>query len=201
MGEPVLRTYTWSEYLAEDAASDVRLEYIDGFIVAMAGGTPTHGLLAMTVGRHLGNALDGRPCGIFSSDVRVRVLETGRATYPDLTVVCGDLQTDPDDANSVINPALLVEVLSESTELSDRTEKWFHYQRLPALQDYVLVSQDAVQIEHFHREAADRWSYRLLGPGDTLHVLGVTVAIDAIYAGVQLTERSTPPAAEDPPES
>ena len=111
---------SYAEYLALEARADTRHEYLDGEVFAMAGGTPEHGALAMAVARALGVALRGRPCRVFSSDVRVRIPETGLTTYPDLSVVCSKLETDPIDPDAITNPLLIVEVLSDTTEGYDR---------------------------------------------------------------------------------
>ncbi|MBI4953363.1 MAG: Uma2 family endonuclease [Myxococcales bacterium] len=120
---------TFAEYLAFEARSEQKHEWLDGQIFAMAGGTIEHGALAMAVGSELRVALRDKPCRVLGSDVRVRVLATGLGTYPDVTVVCGRVETDPEDANTIVNPVLLVEVLSDSTEPYDRGEKFAHYDR------------------------------------------------------------------------
>jgi Uma2 family endonuclease len=107
---------TYAEYLAAEAVSDVRHEFLNGDVWAMAGGTPEHAALALAVGSELRQALRGRPCRAYSAPLRVRVVETGLSTYPDVTVVCGQLETALDDEDAVTNPIVLVEVLSESTE-------------------------------------------------------------------------------------
>ena len=114
---------TFAEYLALEEKSDTKHELVDGEIFAMAHGTPEHGRLAVRMARLLGNALEGKPCEVFSSDVRVRVLATGLATYPDVSVVCGRMEIDPENRNTITNPIVLVEVLSDSTESYDRSIK------------------------------------------------------------------------------
>jgi Uma2 family endonuclease len=100
----------------------------------------------------------GRRCAVFSADLRVRVEETDRSTYPDVTVVCGKQVAAVDDANAIVNPALIVEVLSDSTEASDRGEKFAHLQHLPSLKEYVLVSQREQRIEVFRRGEGATWT-------------------------------------------
>lgn len=181
-----LHTMTYAEYLALERSADVKHEYVNGRVFAMAGGTPEHARLAGAVIGDLRTALRGKPCVPFSSDLRVRVAATGRATYPDVTVVCGALVPDPNDADAVQNPTVLVEVLSDTTESDDRGDKWAHYQRITALREYVLVSQKSARIEVFTRDATDAsvWHYRDHGPGArlTLASIGVTLDVDAIYA-------------------
>lgn len=111
---------TYPEYLVAEAASDLRHEYLQGEVWAMAGGTPERGALAAAVSGELRAALRGQPCRVYSSDVRVRVSETGLSTYPDVTVVCGNLVTAAEDPHAVTNPIVIVEVLSDTTEGYDR---------------------------------------------------------------------------------
>src|SRR5262249_20147686 len=124
--------HSYGEYLRILEHSPVKLEYCDGEIYAMAGGTAAHAQLGASATRLLGNALLGR-CGVYSSDLRVRVEETDLTTFPDGTVVCGERQSSPIDAHAVINPTLLVEVTSNSTEAYDRGEKLSHYKQIPSL--------------------------------------------------------------------
>lgn len=112
--------YTFGEYIALESFSTVRHEFLLGEIYAMAGSTPQHAALAMSVGAALLAKLRGGPCRVHSSDLRVRVLETGLVTYPDVTVVCGPYRADPEDRNTIVNPHVVVEVTSDSTEECDR---------------------------------------------------------------------------------
>ncbi len=148
--------YTFVDYLALEAMSPVRHEYLNGQVWAMAGGTPDHAAIAANLVGLLWGALRNQPCRVFSSDLRVRVKETGLATYPDLTVVCGSLETDPDDSggNTAINPTLVVEVLSPSTENYDRGEKLAHYKRIPSLHEILLVAQDERLVERWSKTAS-----------------------------------------------
>jgi Uma2 family endonuclease len=175
---------TYAEYLAlEEKSLDVKHELIDGEIHAMAGGTPDHGALAMAFGRLLQNALGERPCRVFSSDVRVRVRATGMAAYPDLSVVCARLETDPEDANAIVNPVLLVEVLSDSTEARDRGVKAAHYRHLATLREYVLVSQHERRIEVHRRNEAGRWELFEYEAGQQAELasVGCVIPVDELY--------------------
>ena len=173
---------SFSEYLATDAGTDVKHEYIAGRVYAMGGGTPEHARLAMAIGRELGTQLIGKPCAIYSSDLRVRVLATGLATYPDVTVVCGKLELDPEDKLSVTNPAVIIEVTSPSTESYDRETKYAHFRRIQSLQSYVLVSQDERLVEVFTRNTDDTWTLRDVREGTAqLTVIECALALDAIY--------------------
>ena len=182
MAQPA-ETLSYLDYLALERGSETKHEWIDGAVYAMAGGSYEHARLAASFLGELRAALRGRPCSVLGSDMRVRILTTRRATYPDASVVCGKPEHPPDDAHAIVNPVLLAEVTSESTEASDRGEKWAHYQRLPSLQHYLLLSQTEPRIELFTR-AGGSWTYSSFGPGDTiaLPALDVRLAVDAVYA-------------------
>jgi Uma2 family endonuclease len=178
-----LRKASYEEYLALERTSETKHEYVNGEIYAMAGGTPEHGRLAAKLARLVGNALAGRPCEVFSSDVRVRVESTGRSTYPDLSIVCSKLVASSDDADAITNPMVIVEVLSPSTEQHDRGDKWAHYRRIPSLACYVLVGHDERSIETYRRDGR-RWVYEAFGPGEVAVIAGaeVSLAVDELYA-------------------
>ena len=127
--------------------------------------------------------------------LRVRVLATGLCTYPDLSIICGPLARDPEDRNTVTNPTVLVEVLSPSTELYDRGQKFEHYQKIPSLQDYVLVSVQMAKIEVYSRNHDGSWRYTLSGPGEVAQIpsVGVTLQVDALYEGIPEAPPTSPP--------
>ncbi len=177
-----LHAMSYAEYLAAERTADRKHEYVGGRVLAMAGGTPEHARLQSRVSYALETVLAGRPCAVFSSDLRVRIEATGRSTYPDVTVVCQGLQRASDDPDAVTNPSILVEVLSETTESDDRGSKWAHYQRLTELREYVLVAQIERRVEVFHREGAS-WTYRAYGSGERAELPSVDAAIDvdALY--------------------
>jgi Uma2 family endonuclease len=172
----------YAEYVAAEAASDVKHEYLRGEIFAMAGGTPEHGRLAANVIREIGKALGSRPRVVFTSDVRVRIYATDRATYPDVSVICGAIEKAPDDPDAIVNPVVIVEVLSDSTEASDRGEKFAHYRHLASLREYVLVSQQAARIEVYRREERG-WVLSEAGPGGAVRLasLDMNLSVDEVY--------------------
>jgi Uma2 family endonuclease len=173
--------YTYEEYLAYERDSDLKHEFEAGEIFAMAGGSPRHSALASRVSAALENP---RPsgCTAFQSDMRVRVLVTGRATYPDVSMVCGPIELDPADRSgtTITNPTLLVEVLSPSTEEVDRGSKWRDYQLIPSLQEYVLVSQER-RVEVFRRLTAESWEYLDVREGVVKLATGATLDLSALY--------------------
>ncbi|MGK4008250.1 Uma2 family endonuclease [Sorangium sp. So ce1036] len=178
-------TFTYADYLAQERASSTKHEFLHGEIFAMAGGTPEHARLAAQVIAELAAQLRRRPCAVFSSDLRVRVLATGLATYPDVAVVCGRLSRDPEDDDAVVNPVVLVEVLSDSTEAYDRGEKFAHYRRIPSLKEYVLVSQQHRRIEVFRRNEDSTWTLHEAGPGASARLtsVGCELAVNDVYDG------------------
>ncbi len=178
--------YTFADYLELERDSDIKHEFDAGEILAMSGGTARHSVLAARVVTALENT---RPSGCltFQSDMRVRVAATGRAAYPDASMICGPIQYDPDDAahTTITNPVLIVEVLSVTTEKGDRGNKWLHYQRIPSLQEYLLVSQEP-RIELFRRTASGTWEYFEVHEGTVRLASGPTLDLSTLYAGLPL---------------
>lgn len=178
--------HSYREYLQLLELSSVKLEYCDGEIYAMAGGTPTHADLGASATRLLGNALLGR-CRVSSSDLKVRIEATDLTTFPDVTVVCGERWTSSIDANAVINPTLLIEVTSSSTESYDRGEKLSHYKQIPSLLAVLLVSHRRRQVTVVER-TSDGWEQRELRAGEvvTVEALALSMSVDELYAGISL---------------
>jgi Uma2 family endonuclease len=173
--------YTYAEYLALEEESSVRHEYLAGAIYAMAGGSPDHAALAAAVIGILRSQLR-HGCRAFTSDLRVRVPTTGLSTYPDAAVVCGKTQRASDDALAVVNPLLLVEVTSPSTEEYDHGEKLRHYKELLSVREVLIVSHRRPQLT-LHRREAEAWSELQATSGQTLQLLSVSacVAVDDVY--------------------
>jgi Uma2 family endonuclease len=151
----------------------------------LAAGSPEHAALAGRLARQLGQAVASLPCEVFTSDLRVRVAETGLTTYPDLTIVCGEWKRDPADAQTLTNPMLLVEVLSASTAAYDRGEKLAHYQRIPSLQEVLLIAHDSPRLELWRREGA-RWGLTVAKDGETLELASIParIPVDELYRGL-----------------
>lgn len=183
MGVPATRyQHTMADYLAIEESSSIRHEFADGEVVAMAGGTPEHAALSAAIVTLLGGQLRGKPCRVYSADLRLRVLSTGLATYADASVVCGAPALDPASPTHVTNPRVIVEVLSPSTEAYDRGTKREHYLKMEELHDYVLVSPDRAQVEAWSRTESG-FSHRVLGASDTLELpsIGCTLAVKELY--------------------
>jgi Uma2 family endonuclease len=173
---------TYAEYLAVEEAADTKHEYVDGRVVAMAGGTLEHSRLQGEVAYQLRRQLESSGCRVLTSDARVRIESTNSARYPDVSVVCREVERAVDDPEGLANPTLLVEVLSPSTERSDRGEKFAHYKHIASLQEYVLVAQDDARIEVFRR-TDDGWLLNEAGPGQSLELRSIdaTLDVDALY--------------------
>jgi Uma2 family endonuclease len=192
MGEPARRRWTYEEYLALERDTGLRHEFVDGEVRAMSGGSLRHSAIKTNLARLVGNALVGGPCRTYDSDAKIRVLETGLASYADLTVVCGRRETDPADRHALTNPTALFEVLSPGTEAWDRGGKFLHAQRIPVLRLYVLVSPDEPRIELYERLDGE-WRYAVHTEGEVeLPGLGVTLRLDEVYADLGDDEDSGP---------
>ena len=184
MGLAARQRFTFDEYLLLEEIAEVKHEFLDGEAWAMAGGSPEHAAIIGNVTTLLNVQLRGQRCRVFSTELRVRAKATGLGTYPDITVVCGRLERDPDDrsGHTVINPRVIVEVLSPSTEAYDRGEKLSHYQTIPSLDEIVLVAHDRSEIEVIRREADGTWSRHVVGTGQTARL--TSVACDLSVAEV-----------------
>jgi Uma2 family endonuclease len=178
--------HPYEDYLRALELSAVKLEYCDGEIYAMAGGTPAHADLAASITRLLGNALQGS-CRVSSSDLKVRVEATDLSTFPDVSAVCGERQLAAMDPNAVINPTLLVEVTSNSTEDYDRGEKLGHYKQIPSLQTVLFVSHRRPQVTVLTRGQAG-WEQREARSGENvvLERPSLSFSVDELYEGIDL---------------
>ncbi|MFO0757998.1 MAG: Uma2 family endonuclease [Byssovorax sp.] len=190
MAAPVPKPYvTYEEYLALEEKSLTKHEWLDGVIydmeaLGMSGGTPDHAALALAVGGELRAQLRGKPCRVYSSDLKVRVMATGISTYPDISVVCGKLEPAPSDKNAATNPVVLVEVLSDSSEAYDRGQKFAHYRRIPSLREYVLIGQGEPRIEVFRKNDEGKWvlaEEASAGQVAELTSIGCVLSVDEIY--------------------
>jgi len=180
---------SYAEYLELEERSDVKHEFVDGELYAMSGGTPAHARLPIALAVALDPLLRGGPCRLYSSDLRVRFPD-GNSAYPDLSVVCGELETDALDHDAATNPTAIIEVLSDSTEGYDRGAKLHRYRTFPSLRHYLLVAQHAVCIEHYERRAGGEWTHAVHGPGDALVLtaLGAELRVDEVYEDVELAD-------------
>ncbi len=147
------------EYLVSERKSEIRNEYFDGEIFAMAGASREHNQIASNIVRILGNQLLEKPCSVFSSDMKVKIKEIGKYTYPDIVVVCEKEEFENENNDVLLNPVVIIEILSDSTEAYDRGDKFAHYQRLDSFVEYILISQYFWRVEKFTRQDDGTWIY------------------------------------------
>ncbi|MDX9989808.1 Uma2 family endonuclease [Thiothrix unzii] len=174
--------FSREDYLLLEAQSDVKHEFLAGQAYAMAGGTFNHARVAGNLFASLRQLLRGKPCQPMNSDMRVHT-PSGLDTYPDVSVYCGQPDLN-DKQTTLLNPVLLVEVLSPSTREYDRSSKFAHYRSIPSLQDYLLIDPEAVAVEHFHRLKRDEWLLRVYSQPDdvlVLDTLGISLALNEFY--------------------
>jgi Uma2 family endonuclease len=181
--------YTPEQYLAMERKADFKSEYDGGFITAMAGGRPEHNLIAGNLHGEIRSQLKGRPCVVYMSDVRLCVSPTGLYTYPDVMAVCGERQFLDGAKDTLLNPNIIVEVLSNSTESYDRGRKFGHYRQLASFQEYVLVAQDEVKVERFTRRGDDWILTVFTSLDDTLRLTSIDceIALREIYDKVEFS--------------
>lgn len=183
MASDPARFLTAEEYLALERAAEIKSEYFDGSLVAMTGATRPHVLVTVNLVRELSQQLRGRACELYALDMRVRITEANMYAYPDLVVVCGEPTFEDDEGDVLLNPTLVLEVLSPSTEGYDRGLKFARYRQRTSLQEYVLVAQDRAHVERFSREG-DHWLLtEVAGLDSTIELtsIGCTLALREVY--------------------
>lgn len=172
------------EYLARERLAAFKSEYLDGDVYAMAGGSPEHNTISVNVSGELRARLKGTPCQVFSSDMKVQTNPSGLCSYPDVTVVRGEPIFGDDHKDVLVNPAVLFEVLSPSTEAFDRGAKFERYQQITSLTNYVLINQNKARAEHFARQAPNKWLLESVAGSEAalfLPSLGVSVPLAEVY--------------------
>lgn len=178
-------------YFAMDRVAEEKHSYWDGEVFAMAGGSQVHAALGAAVVGELRQRLRGGPCRPHNSEQRIG-LSSGRYVYPDATVICQPVETDPRDPNTILNPRVVVEVLSDTTEVFDRGDKFIGYRSVSSLQDYLLISQHSALVEHYARQDDGSWNLRTYGPGTSVAIasLGIELPVDDLYEGILPTSES-----------
>lgn len=179
---------TPEQYLDLERAAAYKSEYFRGEVFAMAGASPTHVLLVSNIVATLHGQVRRRPCNVYATDLRVKVQASGLYTYPDVVVVCDPLQFDDHHQDTLLNPTLIVEVLSESTQDYDWGGKFTQYRKIPLFAEYVLVAQDECHVEHFVKQADGGWLLAETNQPDavlTLPSIACTLALSDIYEKVQ----------------
>jgi len=175
-------------YLAQEREAETKSEYYAGQVYAMSGANEAHNLIVWNVGGELRSLLKKRPCKGYPSDMRVKVSPTGLYTYPDVTVVCGEAQFDDGHKDTLLNPTVIIEVLSESTEAYDRGKKFAHYRTLDSLAEYLLVAQDSVAIDRYVRQSDGGWlltAYRGLAAVAMIEAIDCELPLAEVYDKVE----------------
>lgn len=180
---------TPQDYLAWERRQEGRHEYVNGEIHAMTGASRKHNLICANLLASLHGQLRGRPCEVYANDMRVKVDATGLYTYPDLVVACDRPEFEDAEVDTLVNPVLIVEVLSGSKENYDRGAKFAHYRALPSLLEYLLVAQNEYWVEHYARQPGERWllsDYRGLEAFLTLASIDCRIALRDLYERLEL---------------
>jgi Uma2 family endonuclease len=184
-------TMSETEYLAFERTSDIKHQYVDGDVFAMTGASREHNLICHNLSRIIGNDLLERPCEVYQSDMRVKVEATRLYTYPDVTVVCDEPQLSDQEFDTLLNPLILIEVLSPSTERFDRGRKFQDYREIGSLREYLLVSQDEARIEQYIRQENGEWLFKdVVGLEGELELpsVGCRLAMGDVYRKVTFEE-------------
>jgi len=180
---------TEAQYLKMERAAETKHEFLDGEVYAMTGASQRHNLVTGSTFASLYNQLRGRPCQVYPSDMRVKVAETGLYTYPDISVACGRAELADENRDTLLNPVLIIEILSKSTAGYDRREKFSQYRRIPTLNDYLLISPTRCLVEHYLRQPDGKWlltEYNDLADVIELSSIGCRLALSDVYEQVML---------------
>lgn len=170
------------EYLERERESEERHEYVDGWMITMVAASWSHSAITSNIDRTLGNQLLDTECRTASRDLKVALPSADKNAFPDLVVVCGDPEFDPDQSNLLLNPRIVVEVLSPSTMDYDRGEKFARYRQLDSLQEYLLVAQEEPHVEHYVRQDDESWRFTETDELDT------TITLPSVDAELPLSE-------------
>jgi Uma2 family endonuclease len=181
--------YSVHDYLRIERDSPTRHEYIAGTVYAMAGGSEQHNLITGNVYASLHSQLRRRQCTIYPSDMKVAILSVPRYTYPDISIVCGEARFSDTNRDVLLNPTILIEVLSPSTEKHDRGAKFKHYWTIPSLHEYILIDQESYRLERYARHPEKHGIFLFevyTAPNDeiTLDAIGCTILLTDVYEKV-----------------
>jgi len=183
----IIETFSPEEYLAQEKDSLHKNEYFAGEIFMMAGSSTNHNRISLNTSGRLSFGLEGKRCEAFNSDQRLFIKKNGLFTYPDAMVVCGRIEFDKKDSEAITNPIVIVEVLSPSTQDYDRGSKFELYRDIDSFREYILIHQDKVHIEHYHKDDTNRWiltEIKDIEEGLTFHTINFSLPIRQIYARV-----------------
>ena len=181
-------TITPQEYLALERKAEYKSEYYNGDVFAFAGASLQHNLISANLLAIIHNQLRAGPCSAFSSDMRITIPQSRYYTYADVVIVCGDPLLDDAFKDNLLNPIVIIEVLSPTTESYDRGKKFEGYQRIESLMEYVLVSQDRPRVEQFLRQTDGRWMYSETSAKGSIKLTSIEceLSLNDIYEKVQL---------------
>lgn len=189
MSRQVKTFITPEEYLAIERAAEYKNEYVSGEIFAMTGASRKHNLIVANIVRTLGSQLLGKPCEVYPGEMRVKAPAARSYVYPDVVVVCGEPQFEDDYLDTLLNPGLVVEVLSKSTESYNRLAKSAYYRTIESLVEYLLVAQEEYRVEQYVKQADGRWllsDVRLLDSVIELKSIGCSLALHDLYDRISI---------------
>lgn len=182
--QPQKSFLTPAEYLEIERKAEYKSEYFNGEMFAMAGAQRLHNLIVSNLIRSVGNQLLARDCNVYPSDMRVKIAKINKYTYPDIAITCGTENFEDDHVDTLLNPVVIIEILSTSTEAYDRGRKFQHYQFIESLAEYILITPDAVRVEQFVRQSDRTWlysEYQNLDDVVKLESVGCELALHEVY--------------------
>ena len=191
MGAQELQYLSAAEYLEIERASSEKHEYFCGEIFAMSGASLPHNVISKNTNGHLFIKLLGKKCQPFGSDLRIHIPSNSLYTYPDISIVCGDPETTDDKFDTIINPSVLFEILSPSTQKYDRIEKFELYRDIVSLQEYIMINSEKIQVLKYFRNPDNSWlltEYKSIDDRFEIQTVAVVLSLSDIYEGVQFKE-------------
>lgn len=193
--EPIVeygkKVFTIKEYLEREKLAKSKHEFYEGEIFAMAGASTRHNIIFSNVFVDIGYKLKGKPCRPFGSDMRIHIPENSLFTYPDISIFCGEPFHSPEDEDTIIQPVVLMEILSKSNREYDRNQKFGLYKAIPTLKEYITIDSEAVMVEAFRLNEQKEWKrqgYKKFAQSLTINTVGVSISLEEIYEGSKLTE-------------
>ena len=183
MSQRILTYVSPEEYLRLERQAEYKSEYLNGEIFPMSGASRQHNLITANIGAEFNRQLKGKPCEAYASDMRVKVRSNGLYTYPDVIVVCGEPQFEDQEVDTLLNPTLLIEVLSQSTERYDRIAKTSYYRTIDSLQEHLLVAQHEVRVEQYLRQPNGQWAQmQYTSPDEVVQLTSIDCSLKLIDA-------------------
>jgi len=187
MAAPAIKFISLQDYLAMEAVAEEKHEYFEGQVVAMAGAKEAHIRVASNLMREIGVYVKGSSCDVFAADLRVSTPSATSYMYPDLTIICGDMEKKNNEFDTCTNPVVVIEIMSETTRDRDMGYKFFYYQQIPSLKEYILIDSTSYHAVIIRRQADDSWKFiNITDTGSLLEIqtIGLSVSLADIYAKV-----------------